>query len=132
MADNLEHPDHGKDTPYFAYYAALVNQANMLMDSARTGVYQQSILGNSQTAFLGKDVLDVGAGSGILSFFSAQAGAKTVYACEASDIASKLQLIVDEADNGGKNAFLKDKIKVVKCLFWVVKNLHTLIHPQLR
>ncbi|TIC16937.1 Sec1-like protein [Wallemia mellicola] len=85
----------------------------MLMDSSRTGVYQQSILGNSAGSFMGKDVLDVGAGSGILSFFSAQAGAKTVYACEASDMASKLQLIVDEANKGGKNAFLKNKLKVV-------------------
>ncbi len=39
--------------------------------------------------------MDVGAGNGILSFFAAQAGAKKVYAIEASNMVECLQKVVD-------------------------------------
>ena len=68
---------------YFNYYGMLMHQQNMLQDFVRTNAYYQAILDNAAD-FQGKVVLDVGAGSGILSFFAAQAGAKRVYAVEAS------------------------------------------------
>lgn len=56
----------------------------MLADYVRTGTYQKAVFNNSQD-FAGKVVLDVGTGSGILAFFAVQAGAKKVYAIDASD-----------------------------------------------
>jgi type I protein arginine methyltransferase len=55
----------------------------MLQDLVRTGTYQQAFLQN-KIDFKDKIVLDVGTGTGILSFFAAQAGARKVYAVEAS------------------------------------------------
>jgi histone-arginine methyltransferase CARM1 len=58
----------------------------MLQDYIRTSTYKTAIE-NNRSDFEGKVVLDVGAGSGILSFFAAFAGARKVYAVEASNMA---------------------------------------------
>ena len=69
----------------------------MLQDSVRTSLYQFAMLENTAD-FAGKTVLDVGAGTGILSFFAARAGASRVYAVEASGMASKAEKLA--AGNG--------------------------------
>lgn len=53
---------------------------------------------NNAHIFKGKVVLDVGCGTGILSLFSAKAGAKHVYGIECSAISTQAKQIV--ADNG--------------------------------
>lgn len=58
----------------------------MLRDRPRQEAYKQAIAANKH-AFQDKIVLDVGAGTGILSALCAQAGAKLVYAVEASNLA---------------------------------------------
>ena len=90
---------------YFQFYGYLSQQQNMMQDYIRTSTYQRAILGNLSD-FKDKVVLDVGAGSGILSFFAAQAGAKKVYAVEASNMANHAELLV-AANN------LSDKIIVI-------------------
>ena len=65
----------------------------MMQDYIRTGTYQRAILANLPD-FKDKVVLDVGAGSGILSFFAIQAGARKVYAVEASTMAQHAEVSV--------------------------------------
>ncbi|XP_058788875.1 histone-arginine methyltransferase CARMER isoform X2 [Phymastichus coffea] len=90
---------------YFQFYGYLSQQQNMMQDYVRTSTYQRAILGNLSD-FKDKIVLDVGAGSGILSFFAVQAGAKKVYAVEASNMAYHAELLV-AANN------LSDKITII-------------------
>jgi histone-arginine methyltransferase CARM1 len=84
---------------YFQYYAKLGNQQNMLQDAVRTGTYRRSIVENPQD-FQGKAVMDIGAGSGILSFFAAQTGASVVHAVEASSMAEVIRELADSNDFG--------------------------------
>lgn len=67
----------------------------MLKDAPRTEAYRKAILGN-KAFFNGKTVMDVGAGTGILSLFCAQAGAKKVYAVEASHLAHVTRKVVEK------------------------------------
>ena len=69
-------------------------QKDMLEDHKRTGAYHQAIL-NNRRSFQDKAVLDVGTGSGILAIFAAQAGARKVYAVEATDMAKVAKRLVD-------------------------------------
>lgn len=96
-----------KDPIYFNYYGQLQHQQNMLEDSVRTEAYYRAVMENPD-AFKDKVVLDVGAGTGILSFFAAKAGAKKVYAVEGSIAMGRNAEILVES-NG-----LADVIKVIK------------------
>lgn len=95
----------------------------MLQDNKRTLVYRDAIMSNT-SHFQDKLVLDVGAGSGILTFFAVQAGATHVYAVEASSMADKMQTLVSSSHND----YLKDKISIIhgkiylKNLFYSTNN----------
>ena len=75
----------------FQFYGYLSQQQNMMQDYIRTSTYQRAMLDNC-IDFADKVVLDVGAGSGILSFFAVQAGARKVYAIEASSMAKHCEV----------------------------------------
>ncbi|XP_062175350.1 probable histone-arginine methyltransferase 1.3 isoform X2 [Alnus glutinosa] len=92
---------------YFHYYGQLLHQQNMLQDYVRTGTYYAAVIEN-RSDFIGRVVVDVGAGSGILSLFAAQAGAKHVYAVEASEMAEYAQKLI------AGNPSLAQRITVVK------------------
>ncbi|CAI5511117.1 unnamed protein product [Closterium sp. Naga37s-1] len=78
---------------YFDSYAHFGIHEEMLKDAVRTKTYEAAICGST---FLFKDkvVMDVGAGTGILSLFAAKAGAKKVYAMECSEFAECAREIV--------------------------------------
>ncbi|GFR50116.1 hypothetical protein Agub_g12266, partial [Astrephomene gubernaculifera] len=98
---------------YFHYYGMLQHQQNMLQDYARTGAYYQAILGNPED-FRGRVVLDVGAGSGILSLFAAQAGAARVYAVEASGMAAFAeQLAAANPELGSRIRVVRGKVEEI-------------------
>ncbi|XP_012566829.1 histone-arginine methyltransferase CARMER isoform X1 [Hydra vulgaris] len=80
-----ERTEESSAVQYFQFYGYLSQQQNMMQDYIRTSTYQSAILQNANE-FKGKVVLDVGAGTGILSYFAAQAGARKVYAVEASNM----------------------------------------------
>mmetsp|Transcript_2025 Transcript_2025/g.5829 ORF Transcript_2025/g.5829 Transcript_2025/m.5829 type:complete len:535 (-) Transcript_2025:157-1761(-) len=90
--ERFEQYDQSSVQSYFQYYAKLSNQQNMMQDAVRTSLYRQAIVSNP-TDFGGAKVMDIGAGSGILSFFSAQAGAAKVYAVEASSAADTVKAL---------------------------------------
>ena len=72
-----ERTEDSSASQYFQFYGYLSQQQNMMQDFIRTSTYQKAILDNP-VDFNGKVVLDVGAGSGILSFFAQQSGARQV------------------------------------------------------
>ncbi|CAH2243012.1 probable protein arginine N-methyltransferase 6.1 [Pararge aegeria] len=80
---------------YFTSYEDLEIHRLMLEDEPRTDTYRRAILGN-KNYFKDKVVMDVGCGTGILSIFCAQAGAKKVYAIEASNLVKLAKEIVKE------------------------------------
>ncbi|XP_041827172.1 histone-arginine methyltransferase CARM1 [Melanotaenia boesemani] len=97
---------------YFQFYGYLSQQQNMMQDYVRTGTYQRAILQN-HTDFKDKVILDVGCGSGILSFFAAQAGARKVYAVEASTMAQHAEVLVNSNRLGERVVVIPGKVEEV-------------------
>ena len=90
---------------YFASYADLKVHEVMLRDWPRNSAYRRFFEENSHL-IQDKVVMDVGAGTGILSLFAASVGARKVYAIEASNTAFLCKEIVQQ------NGFA-DKIEVI-------------------
>ncbi|XWS69987.1 hypothetical protein CRYUN_Cryun03dG0010600 [Craigia yunnanensis] len=85
----------------------------MLKDVMRTKTYQNVIYQN-KFLFQNKVVLDVGAGTGILSLFCAKAGAAHVYAVECSHMADMAKQIVEINGLSDVVTVLKGKIEEIE------------------
>ncbi|KAF3327944.1 protein arginine N-methyltransferase 6.2 [Carex littledalei] len=100
------------DIAYFKAYSHLGVHEEMLKDRVRTESYRNAIR-QHQDFIAGKVVLDVGCGTGVLSIFCALAGARRVYAVEASDIAVQAADIVNENNLSDKIIVLHGRIEDV-------------------
>jgi 16S rRNA G966 N2-methylase RsmD len=100
-------------TQYFQFYSYLHQQQNMLQDYQRTATYQRAIHDNWHD-FKDRVVMDVGAGSGILSFFAAQAGARRVYAVEASSMSEHCEQLVRANGQAGRIRVITGKVEDVE------------------
>ncbi|XP_038054564.1 protein arginine N-methyltransferase 6-like isoform X2 [Patiria miniata] len=92
-AKRIKRRRQDEDGFYFKSYAGVSIHEEMIRDEVRTNSYRLAILRSSEQ-IAGKIVADIGAGTGILSCFCAQAGAKKVYAIEASAIAEQARKVV--------------------------------------
>lgn len=99
--------DSASNNDYFKSYEELSVHELMIKDKPRTDAYLNAIK-NNPDLIKDKVIMDVGAGTGILSMFAARAGAKKVYAIEASHMANIARKII--LDNN-----LQDIIEVHEC-----------------
>lgn len=97
---------------YFDSYSHYGIHEEMLKDRVRTETYQAAILQNKEI-FKDKIVLDVGCGTGILSMFASQAGAKHVYGIDCSAIIDIAKILVEKNGFGDKITLIKGKVEEV-------------------
>lgn len=84
-------------------YTYIFEHKNMLADAVRVSSFQRAI---KEVIQPGDVVVDIGAGSGLLSFFALQAGARKVYAIEQADI-------IVEAQRLAKHNGFEEKIEFI-------------------
>lgn len=74
-----------------SYYAQLPIHRSMLRDRARCEAYRQALI---KSVLPGSVVLDMGAGTGVLSLLAIQAGARKVYAVERTGIVNLARQLI--------------------------------------
>ncbi|MBE7383127.1 MAG: class I SAM-dependent methyltransferase [Leptolyngbya sp. SIO1E4] len=82
---------------YFDLYASMRSHKVMLEDMARMKAYHSAIFKNKSEMLADKVVLDVGTGTGVLAVWAAKAGAKHVYAVDASHAAGLAKRLVQSS-----------------------------------
>lgn len=74
------------------HFGSLFMQETLLLDKARCEAYREAIF---RTVKPGEVVVDLGAGTGLLSLFAVQAGARRVYAIEMSRMADTAAELIE-------------------------------------
>lgn len=100
---------------YFCTYGYLYHQKDMLTDQLRMQCYHDAIFEN-KAMFQDKVVLDVGTGSGILAIWAAQAGARAVYAIEATNMAVQARKVVEANGLSDVVTVIQSKVEDIDAL----------------
>ncbi|EOD23765.1 hypothetical protein EMIHUDRAFT_116225 [Emiliania huxleyi CCMP1516] len=82
-------------------------------DMQRMAAYHDAIKRNAAVHFKGKVVLDVGSGTGVLAIWAAQAGARRVYAVEASGVGAHIQTMVEAHGLADTVTVLRERVEQV-------------------
>ncbi|TRY75107.1 hypothetical protein TCAL_00624 [Tigriopus californicus] len=99
------------DESYAGSYAHFGIHHEMLSDRIRTQAYRDAIEKNARSHIHGREVLDLGCGTGILSMFCARAGARSVIGVDMSDIVHQAMEIVHENGLGQQIRLIKGKLE---------------------
>ena len=107
---NVSYDEQTSKDYYFDSYSHHGIHEEMLKDEVRTRTYQTAIL-NNKHLFENKIILDVGCGTGILSMFAVQAGARHVYAVDCSSIIEQAKKIVSDNGMSNKITLIQGKVE---------------------
>lgn len=99
------------DADYFDSYADPGVHRLMIADHARTDAYRRAL---EEVVTPGMRVLDVGTGTGILSLFSARAGAAEVIGVDLSSIVETAQVLARQNGLGERVRFERDRAEDVE------------------
>ncbi len=99
---------------YFDLYGSMRSHKVMLEDMARMEAYYSAIFKNKSEIIADKVVLDVGTGTGVLAVWAAKAGAKRVYAVDASNAAKLARRLVQVSNVSDIVTVLHSKVEEVE------------------
>jgi 2-polyprenyl-3-methyl-5-hydroxy-6-metoxy-1,4-benzoquinol methylase len=94
----------------FSGYRKLEFHRMLLQDSVRTNSFRKAIM---KVVKKGDTVVDLGAGTGILSFFACQAGAKKIYAIEQGNIIKAAKNIALKNKMADRIVFINENSRII-------------------
>jgi len=94
----------------FGGYSSLHFHQTLLQDSVRTDSFRKAILNEVKKDDI---VLDVGSGTGVLSFFAYQAGAQKIYAIEEEQIIELAKTLAEKNKMDDKIVFIRENSRLV-------------------